>query len=191
MTVRIPAPIRSAGRLVLSRDARRNLLHEWRRGRSGEPPLPAAPVRSVLVLCHGNICRSPFAEALLARLRPDLEIRSAGLAAAEDGPADATAARVAKGFGVDLSHHRSRPAAPALLRAADIVLVMEAPQAAAVGERAPDVAARTFLLGDFLAHGPFRLLDPYGKPDAVFEAVFVRVSAAAERLAERIGKAPR
>jgi protein-tyrosine-phosphatase len=33
----------------------------------------------ILVVCHGNAYRSPLAEALLKKLRPDLEVDSAGL----------------------------------------------------------------------------------------------------------------
>jgi protein-tyrosine phosphatase len=191
MTVWVPRTIRSAGRLLRSRDARRNALHEWQRQLAGVPVIPAAGVRSVLVLCHGNICRSPFAQAWLVRRRPDLAVASAGLAAGEGAPADPAASRVALGFGVDLSGHRSRPVDRAALARADLVLVMEAAHAAAVRERAPEAAARTFVLGDFLDTRPFGIADPWGQLDPIFASTFERIADAAERLALLLGDAPR
>src|SRR2546427_12540743 len=40
------------------------LLHPWRR-RAARETLRTRALRSILVVCHGNICRSPVAAALL------------------------------------------------------------------------------------------------------------------------------
>ncbi len=186
MTVWISRTIRSGGRLLTSPAARANVLHEWRRRLGGEPALPAAPIRSVLVLCHGNICRSPLAAALLLRSRPDLAVVSAGLAAGDGAPADPLAVRAASGLGVDLTGHRSRPVTPGLVAGADLVLVMEATHARALRAYAPEAAPRTRLLGDFLEAGPFRIPDPWGLPHEVFAATFARIDAAVSRLAARL-----
>lgn len=186
MTVWIPRSIRSAGRLVRSAAARRNALHDWRRRLAGEPALPAGPTQRVLVLCQGNICRSPFAEYWLRRLRPDLAVSSAGLAAGEGAPADSTATRVARGFDLDLAPHRSHGVLPDELRAADLVLVMEAVQRDAVLSRAPDAGPRTFLLGDFAASAPFVIADPWGCSEHVFQETFQQIVAATEGLSQRL-----
>lgn len=185
MTVFVPRRIRSAARLLRSAHARRNAAHEWRRRIGGEPPLPS-PVRRVLVLCHGNICRSPYARVLLARLRPELEVVSAGLAAGRDAGADPTARQVAARRGVDLAAHRSRPLDGLDLAAFDLVLVMEAAQAAAVVAHTPAAAARVRVLGDYLPAPPFGIDDPWGQPEPVFEETFARIALAVERLAKRL-----
>lgn len=184
--------LRRAARLVRSRDARLDALHEWRRGRDGEPALPEGPIRSVLFLCHGNICRSPFAAALLAARRPDLAVDSAGLAAGRDAPADAMAARVAADFGVPLVAHRSRPVEATDLSRHDLVFVMQAHQAERTRLLADDarVASRVYLLGDFLASKPFGLLDPWGRPETVFREVFARIDAAIRRVGALLPRPP-
>lgn len=173
-------------RLLRSPQGRHELAHEWRRGRAGEPALPPRPIGRVLVVCHGNICRSPFAAAYLAKRIPGLEVRSSGLAAGDAAPADPTAVRLAARQGLDLTPHRSRPLAPEDLCEPDLVLVMEAAQAAAFRARAPALAERVYLLGDFLAAPPFVIEDPWSCSEAVFERVFAQIAAALDRLTLRL-----
>ena len=177
-------------RPLRSREARLGLLHDWRRRFAGEPALPPPPISRVLVLCHGNICRSPFAAAYLAGRAPGLDVRSSGLAAGAAAPADPTAIRVAARLGHDLSQHRSHPLSPADLSEPDLVLVMEAAQAAAFRARAPALGRRVYLLGDFLAAPPFGIADPWGCPEDVFDRVFAQIAAALDRLTERLEVPP-
>jgi len=177
----------SLGRLR-SRVVNGALVHEWRRRLAGEPPLPPPPIARVLVVCHGNICRSPFAATVLAGRIPALEVRSGGLAANDAAPADPTAVRVAARLGHDLSGHRSRALSRADLEDPHLVLVMEAAQAAAFRARAPKLARRVYLLGDFLATPPFDIADPWGCPEEVFERIFAQIDAALERLTQRLAE---
>ncbi|MDO4225238.1 MAG: low molecular weight protein-tyrosine-phosphatase [Bergeyella zoohelcum] len=64
----------------------------------------------ILMLCLGNICRSPLAEGILrAKLPADFEIDSAGTAAYHTGEkADHRSIQVAHNHGVDISMHRAR-----------------------------------------------------------------------------------
>jgi protein-tyrosine phosphatase len=171
---------------------REERVHEWRRERGGEPPLPSAPLERILVLCHGNICRSPFAEVLLRARCTELEVRSAGLAAGDGDLADPTAIEVAREWRLDLLPHRSRLLTAEQLEWAQLVLVMTAAQAAEVGARGPaGTAPRVRLLGDFLSEAPFAIDDPYGRPADVFRACFRRIDAATERLSQRLNAAAR
>src|SRR5262245_55242849 len=117
--------LRTLARLVRSRPARQDARHELRRRLREEPALPDGPLRRVLVLCHGNICRSPFAEALLTARIPGLEVRSAGLHAADGHPADPSAVACAQRMGVSLAAHRSARVTAELVAWADLVLVMQ------------------------------------------------------------------
>ena len=182
----MPNPLRSLARLAISAPARHDARHEWTRRLRGEPPLPAGPIRRALVLCHGNICRSPFAAALLASRLPSLEVRSAGLRAAVGDPADATAARCAQRRGISLAAHRSARVDDASLAWADLVLVMQGTHVAELTSQWPHHRDRVRLLGDFLERPPHGLPDPWGHEERVFEEVFTRLAEAVERLAVRI-----
>ena len=92
---------------------------------------------TILFVCSGNTCRSPMAEALarniLARQldvpEPDLErkgisVISAGSYALPGAKATPQAVAAVKGFGADLSHHRSRPLTVELIHQADMIYTM-------------------------------------------------------------------
>lgn len=164
-------------------------LHDWRRQLAGEPRLPARPIRAVAFVCHGNICRSPFAEALLQRSRPDLRVRSFGLAAARDHEADPNALRLAREFGVALDSHRTRRLTAEAIGAVDLVLVMEAPQLKLVRGRWDEARERIRLLGDFLHAPPHSIPDPWNQPDPIWRSTFQRIERAVARLAALLGKA--
>ena len=97
--------LRAVARVLRYRVVREDLWHEWRRRRAGSIALPGGPIRRVMVICHGNICRSPYAAELLARRSGGLEVRSAGLEASEGKPAEPGARRIAKRRGIDLDAH--------------------------------------------------------------------------------------
>lgn len=138
-----------------------------------------APPASILVLCHGNICRSPFAQALLARelgtgsgAAP--EVRSAGFIGPGRAP-PAEALATASRRGIDLGAHVSCTVEPAMLRGADLILVMDGRQARALGGLVH--RERVLMLGDLDPQWPTRraITDPWGGEPAVFEASYARI----------------
>src|SRR5437868_4504627 len=123
--------------------------------------------RRILLVCVGNTCRSPMAEAVLAsRLAkpPAISVRSAGTAALVGRPAHPIAQQVMRERGLDLSHHRARQLTAGIALASDLVLVMNQDLKTAVEQLAPPARGRVHRLGHF---GKFDIPDPVGgsRPD--------------------------
>jgi protein-tyrosine phosphatase len=135
----------------------------------------------ILVLCSGNICRSPIAAALLARELSDKTIGSAGLAAPVGAPADPMAIEFAAARGLDISAHRARYVTHAMCQAADLILVMEQGHKAELRRRYPQVWGKVFRLGE-----GFDIADPYRQPRKAFEAACTDVVAGVAAWAARI-----
>ncbi len=85
----------------------------------------SATEASVLLVCTGNICRSPIAEAMLkASLVADVSVSSAGLLF-DDRPASDGAIEWADSVGLDLHAHRSRVITRSIIESADVIVCME------------------------------------------------------------------
>jgi protein-tyrosine-phosphatase len=151
----------------------------------GTLPVAWSQPAMLVPICHGNILRSAYAEALLkssgiSALVPGLRVASAGLHANPGRPADPRGVAVALEQGLDLSGHRASMLDAALVAAADLLLVMDHVNAAELVSRYPQSAQKVVLLGSFdpVNAGDPAIPDPYtGDLDAVRES-YRRVSAA-------------
>jgi len=138
----------------------------------------------ILVVCAGNICRSPLAEALLRRALGargvEAEVTSAGLSAEPGLPASDGLGPAARSRGVDLSRHRSRRLQASDLREADIVLVMTAAQQAAGARLEPGDSSKVWLLGEA------DIADPYMGNARTYEVCAAEIEAGVEVIADRV-----
>ncbi|PWH06150.1 hypothetical protein DEO23_10110 [Brachybacterium endophyticum] len=105
----------------------------------------------ILVVCTGNVIRSPFAAALMqasfdAHLPGRVEVGSAGTASRRGQPVDGWTREELEGRGLDASAHRSRMLTAPDLRAADLVLGMTEQHTRAALELAPSGLRVTFML---------------------------------------------
>ena len=141
---------------------------------------PVSMFKSVLVVCIGNICRSPTGEALLKSKLAGrgIDVSSAGLGALTGKPVDPTAAQVMAASGYHLPEHQARQLTSELLREHDLVLVMEQKHLQSVHSIAPEARGKTFLFGKWI--GDQEVPDPYRQQLPAFEHVFKILDKAAD-----------
>ena len=140
-----------------------------------------------MVICQGNICRSPFAERQLAARCPHLEVRSAGLRARDGDPAQPGALRIGLEFGVELADHKAHRLGEDDIEWADLIIGMQGWHQSSIRQRGPIGTPKVRLLGDFLPSAPHAVEDPWGGSDDFFRAVFEIISRANDRLAQLLG----
>jgi protein-tyrosine phosphatase len=170
------------------------LRRRWAAARLRTLGLP----RSVTFICHGNICRSPYAAAAFwQRLSPSLQalirVDSAGFV----GPgraAPSSARAVAAVRGVDLAAHRSKLVAAALGGAGELVVVMEPRQARALRHLCRRNGGTLVVLGDF-DPDPITtraIADPIGQPETAFQESYARIDRCLDGLVRAmVSESPR
>lgn len=139
---------------------------------------------SILVVCTGNICRSPIGERLLRQQLPDAQVTSAGIFGLKGRPADATAKAVALRHGVSLEGHVARKVTRFLLQKSDLILVMEPEHLRFIASVAPENRGKSLLFGQWLETKD--IPDPYRKSREAFEYVFEQLGKASQEWARRL-----
>ena len=160
-------------------------------------PVPAAT--RLLVVCLGNICRSPLAEgALRARIDASplagrVRVDSAGTGGWHAGrPPDRRAIACAQGHGVDISGLRARQVEPGDFDDFDWLLCADANNLRDVRRLAPAAARdRVALLLDWAGTAPGAgVPDPYYGEQSDFEHVWRLVDTAAQAVVRRLSPGP-
>jgi len=136
-------------------------------------------ITSVLVVCVGNICRSPTGERLLKRALPEKRIASAGLSALKGYPADRTASEVAAQHGLSLEGHQAQQLTASMCRDFDLILVMEKRHIEQLNRIDPAARGKTMLLGHWL--NQHEIADPYRKSREAFEEVYGLLESATQK----------
>ncbi|RPA38324.1 low molecular weight protein-tyrosine-phosphatase [Shewanella frigidimarina] len=133
---------------------------------------------SVLVVCAGNICRSPTAEFVLKSklLDKKITVSSAGLTALVGKSADAMAQKIALSHGVVMDTHQGQQLSSQLVANNSVILVMEQRHLNDVHSRYPEARGKTFLLGKWIDNA--EIPDPYRQSQEAFEHVYALIDSA-------------
>jgi len=143
-------------------------------------------IRHILVVCVGNICRSPMAEALLRealRGQEEITVESAGLGALVGHPASDFAVELMEERGLDIRSHRARQIEPDLVDAADLILVMESGHKRTIDSVEPTARGKVHRLGEWQDSN---IGDPYRQPREVYEKALRGIEEGVASWVERL-----
>lgn len=122
-------------------------------------------IRKILVVCVGNVCRSPMGAAMLRAAMPDKDISSAGINALEGAPADEMVVELMRQRGIDVARHRGRQLDETTLHESDLILVMEKGHQRWIESRWPQIRGRVYRWGHW---SDFDVLDPFRQDAQAF-----------------------
>lgn len=142
----------------------------------------------ILVVCFGNICRSPMAEGLLKKHLSDekFKVSSAGIGALEGNEASRSAILSMKIFNIDIENHRARYLTKEILKEADLILVMEDKQKDYIISFYPQAEEKTELLTRFAAGDDSDIDDPIGQSADYYQKTAQILDSYLKKAAEKI-----
>ena len=138
---------------------------------------------NILVVCVGNICRSPMAEALLKQRFPNKNIDSAGVGALVGHSADPAALEIMTAQQLDITKHIAKQLDENLAKKADIIFTMSDGQTKWIEERWPFCRGKTFKLGHWMSKD---IADPYKHEMSAFKTAYQDIVESLEQWADKI-----
>ncbi|MBC8995977.1 MULTISPECIES: low molecular weight protein-tyrosine-phosphatase [unclassified Pseudomonas] len=144
--------------------------------------------KKILVVCVGNICRSPTAELLLRNaLAPStISVTSAGLAARVGEGVEASARQVLEDHGHSAQGFQARQLTADIVNESDLILVMEKQHVNQVLKIASHARGKVFLLGKWQSEREIQ--DPYRQGKAAFIHAHALIEDAVSSWAQRLAR---
>ena len=146
----------------------------------------------ILMVCLGNICRSPLAEGILSS-KLDLQkyvVSSAGTANYHEGKSpDPRSVAVAKKYGIDISDQKAAQFTRECFSNFDFIYVMDRENYKNVLKLSTSVEERSkvkLILNEVVPNSDSEVPDPYYGGDQGFEKVFQLLDEACNTIATRI-----
>ena len=125
---------------------------------------------TVLMICTGNICRSPMAEGLLRTrliregLADRIQVRSSGTHGIDGSPASAYAIVALHQMGIDIRGHRARTVTQQAVDEANLLLAMTHGHVSFIEQHFRHTEEKLYLLSEMIGQD-FNINDPYGGPE--------------------------
>ncbi len=159
------------------------------RGQSADA-LSRTSGKRILVLCYGNIYRSPLVAHLLRKNKnlAGYAVHSAGFYEKVGRPCDGSYLEILKRRGYDLSEHRSSSTTREDLNAADLIIIMDRKNWDEVRKLAPSALSKTVWIGAFDPSGAVEVADPYGMAEQNIRKIIGQLEYDTECLAFKLSK---
>ncbi len=126
-------------------------------------------MKTILIVCTGNICRSPMAMGLLQEklrkegLEGECRVHSAGVWGLKSQSPSTYSRQMMAERGIDISGHLSHDLTAEDVEEADLILTMERGQAEAISLESPKHAHKVYMLSEMIGRH-YDIGDPYGGP---------------------------
>ncbi|MCK5813689.1 MAG: low molecular weight phosphotyrosine protein phosphatase [Cocleimonas sp.] len=138
----------------------------------------------ILIVCIGNICRSPMGEGLLQAKLPDITISSAGISALVGYPADPHSVAVMRQKSIDISTHLARQIDDEMVANADLILTMEKRHNKYIQSKFIGTRGKVHLIGRWLDDR--EIADPVGRDERAFSIAMANIERGLDVWAEKI-----
>ncbi len=141
--------------------------------------------QSILFICKGNICRSPFAERYLQKISSHpIHVKSCGYYPQPGRLCPIDAILAGRNYGIDLEDHRSSVINDADLNNADIIFVFDWEDMSKVVSRFPMHRAKVWYLAEVTPRGTLEIPDPYGSDVSNFDKTYSQIRYHLDNIAE-------
>jgi len=141
----------------------------------------------IMMVCAGNICRSPFAELYMQKRLEEEgkhgEVFSRGLLLMQGHHVPVNGIKVGLEFGVDMSQHMSNALLAPDMDRAGLVLVMEPEQRQHLMKKRPEHVGKVMLLSQ--PCGSKTIDDPMGRSEDTFRRVYTEIASCVDAWVER------
>jgi len=169
------------------REKTRDLFWQIYGKRLKNPEIPKN-IDSILFICKGNICRSPFAEHMGSKILKEkgidhIKCYSAGLVVGNSVSPPKEAILAAQNFGIDLKGHKSKRVESDIVQKGSIIFTMEMKDFNSFRDKFPYLKEKLFLLPLFKKDSDhsrdsflrYNITDPYGKDFNSFINCYQRI----------------
>ena len=137
---------------------------------------------SLLFICKGNICRSPFAHYYLESFLLDsVSVESCGYYPQDGRSCPSNGIEAAKKFGLDMTSHRSKQVSSDLISEADIIFTFDEANYQTVKNKFPLAKDKLYRIGLFSQSG-LVIKDPYGENVKYFDEIYQLIAQAIDSI---------
>ncbi len=150
------------------------------------------PIKTILFVCTGNVCRSAMSEVMLRKMLNDngitnVKIVSRGTAANPSYQVPEIIVGLMRSEGIDITSHRSRMLDEFIINLSDIILVMEEKHKKIILKYFKEAESKVWLLKEFVKENGYpEIDDPIGGPDEVYVACKTELRGYLSKLVEII-----